>query len=178
MTIRFGYDAERATAAALWLLERHGGSASSQKIIKLAFLCDRMHLALYGRPIFAGKYFAMKDGPVASEFYDDVKKSRGGSHETFGDDRYNLIAKSHPDMDCLSESDIEVLEKINAKYGHLDRKELVDFTHNLAAWSKNYQGGDHSYQLPFEDFFLDLPEEFQDMLDLIRENQEIQEIIC
>src|SRR5262249_34072379 len=40
---------------------------NKMKALKLLFFADRYHLRKYGRPVSECEYFAMKNGPVASE---------------------------------------------------------------------------------------------------------------
>ena len=40
---------------------------NKMKALKLLFFADRYHLRKYGRPVSDCAYFAMKNGPVASE---------------------------------------------------------------------------------------------------------------
>src|SRR5438270_13824448 len=42
-------------------------SINKMKALKLLFFADRYHLRKYGRPVSDCSYFAMKNGPVASE---------------------------------------------------------------------------------------------------------------
>jgi uncharacterized phage-associated protein len=164
--MEFAYDAERAHNATLWLLKRHG-ALDHIKVLKLVVLADLEHLARYGRPIVGGEYFAMEHGPVASELYDELKLGTVAGTEAVNS--YLLRAVAEPDEDQLSETDLEVLQEINEKFGAWDRYRLSDFTHTLNAWKKNYKGNRGSYRIPYEDL---LQERLDgDMLALVRDAQ-------
>ena len=175
MQIRFEYDQQRATQAVLWLLHKHGGQLDILKLLKLMFFVDRLHLARYGRPTVGGRYFAMQYGPVASELYDAIKAAGAETGEPYVTKGNQVIAVLPLDENFLSESDIGALEEVDREFGHLDPFRLSDITHNLKVWSKNNPGGKTSAPIPYEDFFLDMPDD--SMLDIIREDQEAREIL-
>jgi uncharacterized phage-associated protein len=170
--ISFPYDRSKATHAALWLLNKHGGEMHKLQLVKLLFFADREHLAQYGRPITGGSYFAMKYGPVCSEFLNDINAAISPTATLIESRVYKLFAKVTVDEDILSESDIEILEKVEREYGKYDRFALADITHTLKAWVSNYPdiNANTSYPLPYEDFFLDL--EDNSILELICDEQE------
>ena len=66
---------------------------------------------------------------------------------------------------------MEVLAQVDRKYGGLSSFALRDMTHRLRAYKKNYRPGTgtESFALPYEDFFLDIPDD--GMLDIIRDDQ-------
>jgi uncharacterized phage-associated protein len=179
MTIpcEFPYDAERARHATLWLLKRHG-HLEHIKILKLVVLADLEHLARYGRPVVGGKYFAMVHGPVASELYDDLKmNSLVGVVQTTPTIGYVVTAVQEADEDYLSETDLEVLNEINTKFGNWDTYRLSEYTHKLEFWKKHwkpYTNG--SYRIPYADMLREqlkddlLTLDFDDIRALIYEN--------
>jgi len=170
--IRFKYDSSKATQAILWLLHKHGRAMDKLKLVKLIFYADREHLSRFGRPIVGGSYVAMRHGPVSSELLDNVNFAAEGKGLPFQLVGTTVTALSSVNEDELSESDIQVLDRINSLHGNRDTFALRDLTHNLRAWSKNYPNptDNTSRPLPYEDFFLDL--EDKEMLEVIREHQE------
>lgn len=172
MRITFQYDAAKAAQAVLWLLHHSGGAMDKMKLVKLIFFADRLHLAHYGRPIVGGRYVAMQHGPVSSNFLDHINGEPGTPDRPFALEGHRVRALADVDDDVLSESDAEVLRDVLDTYGGHDTFRLRDLTHGLRAWRENYPKGDvnTSVDLSYEDFFLDLPD--QDMLDIIREDQE------
>lgn len=172
--IQFQYDVNKARQAVLWLLHKHGGAMDKLKLIKLIFFADRAHLVRYGRPIVGGQYYAMDLGPVSSELKDDVDKATLTNElpfKTQGD--YNLVAKGPADEDWLSESDLETLDEVYAKYGRIDSIKLGLMTHELKVWKNNEppQGG--CKPIPYEDFFED--NEDKTILEIIMDDQEARD---
>jgi uncharacterized phage-associated protein len=168
--IKFPYNKEKATNAVLWLLHRNNGSLDKLQLVKLLFFADREHLARYGRPIIGGDYFAMDYGPVCSQLLDDLNKAQVLPFEI--QQGHEVIAKKHPDSEWLSKSDLDILDEIYLKYGHIDKWVLRDMTHELKAYKKNkpIQGGNNP--LPYEDFFEDMDENSKKMLKIIYDEQE------
>jgi uncharacterized phage-associated protein len=168
--IRFKYEKARATQVILWFLLRHG-ITDKLKLVKMVFFADREHLARYGRPIVGGAYYAMPHGPASSELLDYIENINNEKEPPFIVDKHKLYPHQQFNEDYLSESDIEVLEEIDKKYGKCDSWALRNLTHELKAYKKNYPEGEStSVPLPYEDFFLDLAD--NGMLEIIREDQE------
>jgi uncharacterized phage-associated protein len=169
--IKFPYNRRRAIQAVLWFLNRHGGRLNKMHLVKLVFLADQNHLFRYARPIVGGQYFAMKLGPVPSELLDDIDRSATDGTLPFTLKAYDVVTGASANEDFLSESDIETLEAVNAKYGDMDKYRLSRLTHRLRAYVANQpeaSGGRN--QLPYEDFFLD--SEDKTILEVIRDDQE------
>lgn len=112
--------------------------------LKLMFLADRYHLRRYGRMITNDEYWAMEFGPVPSSVKDIVEMTDCLSpYERKYSSTYLKRYKKHqvasiadPDMDVLSESDVEALNST------LDiskrQRNLVKFTHMFPEW-KNHE---------------------------------------
>jgi len=167
--IRFKYEEAKATQVILWFLHRHG-ITDKLKLVKMVFFADREHLARYGRPIVGGAYCAMPYGPVSSELLNHIDKINDEKNPPFVLRGYQLHPQSQFNEDYLSESDVEILEEVDNKYGKCDPFTLSNITHQLKAYKKHCQKNTHtSVPLPYEDFFLDLDD--RSILDIIREDQ-------
>lgn len=142
---------EETINAILYLLDKFGGKCDIHKISKLLYFSDREHLMKYGRLITGDYYIAMSFGPVPSRIYDIFKFLRGDSYFSFVTDDISaqlrmvnkeVVSALHkPDMDYLSESDVECLDNSINRYGALGFKELTDISHDVA-W--NNAKGDHT----------------------------------
>ena len=173
--MKFAYNRKKAIQVLLWFLNKHGGQLNRLKLVKLIFFADREHLAKYGRPIVGGVYYTLKHGPVCSELLTDIQNSDSDATLPFQNqnDSYDVSSTGdHINEDFLSESDIEILEAIEQKYGHYDRFKLRDLTHELKAYKQNDPEAKGVGRLPlsYEDFFLDLDD--TSILELIYDNQE------
>jgi uncharacterized phage-associated protein len=124
--IRFRFDREKMIAI-LALFASRVPDLDAMKSAKLFYFLDKRHLLRYGRPITGDAYFGMSHGPVPEQAYDIIKAALTKEHRDRTYPRF--VAKSAPDMDVLSESDVEVIEEVLKEYGHLSAWKLRDLTH-------------------------------------------------
>jgi uncharacterized phage-associated protein len=135
-------------------------------IVKTLYYADKMHLEKYGRLITGDYYVAMREGPVPSGAYELIKRVRGDNQEY-----ESRIVKAHPEeaiqvknhddvtprrapnLDYLSESDLECLNESIRLYAGMDLKELWRIAHEEDAYKKSRRNG--SMQLT--DIILSLP---------------------
>lgn len=140
MTKNFKINIEKTVNSALFILERMGGNCDFHKLFKILYFADQKHLTTYGTPISGDLYVAMKNGPVPSELYDIFKSVRdmpvfaNNYIELFAvNNGYNVIAKTNPDIDTLSESNIECLSQAINENRNLTFNQLTQKSHK-AAW--------------------------------------------
>jgi uncharacterized phage-associated protein len=125
-------------------------------LFKILYFADKEHYAKYGRRIIQDIFCALPKGPVPSILFDAIKVASGqtkaGKYSSLcliadslevPDPSYYFIltAKELPDMDELSESDIELLDKSIAENKDLSFSELSAKSHDLAwesAWNKSH----------------------------------------
>lgn len=119
-------------------------------IFKIIYFADREHFAKYGRRITDDTYCALPKGPVPSFLFDALKSSSGyksKEHKIISDSLYNpdptyyyiFSARVQADMDELSISDIECLDKSIEENKDVDSKKLSEKSHDFAwqeAWDK------------------------------------------
>jgi uncharacterized phage-associated protein len=102
-------------------------------------LSDRESLARYGDPITFDNMFSMDDGPVLSralnmingrlsiasaEAWSRWMSDRDANHSVNGTRTF-----SRNDLDYLSDADVEVLQDVWNKFGHMNQWQLSDYTH-------------------------------------------------
>lgn len=119
-------------------------------IFKILYFADREHFAKYGRRIIDDTYCALPKGPVPSFLFDALKNSnhyKGRDHKVISESLYNpdptyyyiFSAKEEADMDELSVSDIECLNKSIKENKDVDANTLSLKSHDsawLEAWNK------------------------------------------
>jgi len=121
-------------------------------IVKTLYYADKLHLEMYGRLISGETYIAMEDGPVPSGAYDLVKIARGderGFEKELIDTQPSkaLNVKKNKDktlvyplrqanLDLLSESDIECLDKAIKDYARMDTNKLWKIVHREGAYNE------------------------------------------
>ena len=118
-------------------------------ISKMLYLADKQHLQDYGRLICGDKYIAMEYGPVPSAIYNMMKVADGrGTIDVDWDlmiqeaieviNGRSVASRRDCNMDMLSESEIECIEKAITEYGDKTFGQLTDITHD-GAWSAAFQ---------------------------------------
>lgn len=135
------------------------------KALKLLFFADRFHLRKYGRPVSDCAYFAMKNGPVASEAKSVAEESAHLPPQSRSYARrfvrrkgtYDVGSVAEVDMEVFSESDREALKFAWRTFGHYTKYELRDITHHYPEWKRHEKAldGDTHKRVPmsYEDFF-------------------------
>lgn len=137
MMKRYRFDAEKAVEVILYIAHT---SPNMYNALKVLYFADKDHLSKHGRQLCGDQYVAMSHGPVPSGAYDLVKYARGDGcmfvdlplEEAFHLERYNITPHREPNLELLSESDIECLDAAIEHYGHLPFGELKKLSHDDA----------------------------------------------
>lgn len=172
----FNVDKIKTLNAALYILSELG-QTDFHKIFKILYFAEQQHLKYYGRPLTGDSYNAMPFGPVPSFLYDVLKAAEKGTHpfaeaiemsKAFSVDRIdnkpivNLVQR--PDLDQLSESNLEVLNSSIQENKTLSFKELTDKSHDKA-WANAEQA-------------LDTEMSYLDMAQSVDTSEEMLKYIC
>jgi uncharacterized phage-associated protein len=166
--IRFSFDEDKLTSVLTFFASRMD-DLDALKSAKLLYFADKRHLLRYGRPILGDNYFGMDHGPVPERAYDQIKAALNRNHSVIPAHfaQYLTVdisakyprfkAKAAPDMDVLSDSDVEVLEEIVSEYGHLSSWALRDLTHKEPEVQESDERlkktQSKSVPIPFANFF-------------------------
>jgi Protein of unknown function (DUF4065) len=171
MITRLPLDPDKLVAAMLYIAARVN-DPTTWRIGKLIFLGDFAHVGRYGRPIVGGRYCAMPHGPVPSEalgLMNGILKQdidpifwETGVETQFDirDGKYpEFIPKVKPNLECLSDSDVEMLDTVIAEYGRWNFGKLSNFVHRLPAYVRATEREPDSRNPPmdYEEFFEDNP---------------------
>lgn len=129
-------------------------------LVKAAYYAQQSHLAQYGTPLFKDCICALPFGPVPSNIYNVLKIARGDSHVlnyckvdnirlasdaiAFENERYS--AKESPDLDFLSESDIECLNYGINKVAGMSFSQIMDDTHGKE-WNRAFNSGSSAKEM-------------------------------
>ena len=133
------FTARKVAQMAALFAAKQGGTINVLKLVKLLYLADRESMHLYGEPISFDKFVSMDNGPVLSKTLDYINGFERGSSAAQWDEwitaRVNYrVSKNRDiqrdDLDELSDADIEVMNRIWARFGHMDQWQLVDYTHD------------------------------------------------
>lgn len=132
------YDPRKAAQTIAFFALKEGGSINVLKVVKLVYLADRESLRQRGHPIQYEARFSMPHGPVNSSTLNYLNGSYrdDGGWSNFLSDRANhevgLANQSIAlkDLDELSNREISVLESVWSEFGHMDRFDLAEWTHD------------------------------------------------
>ena len=141
--MQFKFDPQKAINQVLYVaqsLKESGVEVGLHKLFKVLYFADQKHMAQYGRPISGDHYVAMNYGPVPSNTYDILKSVRGDSYlidggqfaDFFNVSKYLVDPKKAPDMDFLSESEIECLDLALQENKCLSFLDLTNKSHDPA----------------------------------------------
>lgn len=122
--------------------KQEGHVIDNMKAFKLLWLADRYRIRNSGRTITGDTYYAMPYGLVPS----DAKCLLDGEKTKLKNDKnykqryikstldHSYEAVAEPDLDQLSEADIEALDRVLALFGNMEPKELSEFSHLFPEW--------------------------------------------
>lgn len=135
---RFHFDTQKTIEVLLYLSAK---TTDLYKILKLLYFADIYHLGKFGRFVSGDYYSALRHGPVPSQAYDLLKTVRGDSpykvdipdlDSTFSVTKYTVTPKRDPNLNYLSNSDIEALDYAFQNYGNCSFDELHELSSNNA----------------------------------------------
>ena len=144
----------KATQALNWFARQSASGSphaeiNKMKALKLLFFADRYHLRKYGRTVSDCAYYAMKNGPVASEAKHVAEENSRLAPAARGYVRrfvrrrgeYSATSLVHSvadvDFAVLSESDMEALRFAWETFGHYTHEQLVEITHHYPEWKRH-----------------------------------------
>jgi hypothetical protein len=140
---------EEKTLAAILFLAKQDGKIDLYALLKTIYYADKNHLHEWGRTITSDGYAKMECGPVPSSAYDMLKSVRGDGRwktelnlKNFFEfiDWITVKPLMSPDMNKLSETDVEALQKSFNERGRKLFPELYKEAHDDKAFqqSKNW----------------------------------------
>ncbi|SLN63898.1 hypothetical protein ROA7450_03357 [Roseovarius albus] len=142
------YDPKKAAQTIAFFAMQEGGIINVLKVVKLVYLADRESLRLRGHPIQDEVRVSMPHGPVNSttlDYLNGAYRDDGGWSEYLQDRSNNNVGLSDSSMNnealtALSDGDMDILENVWRQFGHMDRYDLADWTHNHVAEWQDPQG--------------------------------------
>jgi hypothetical protein len=168
--ITFNPNYEKCIEAVLYLLSKKP-KTNVYNLMKELFSADKFHLNTYGRPVTGDTYIRMPKGTVPSAIRDmltgnSYRLAEIGLNEMPVTQQGFLLAPTRqPNLDVLSESDIEALDHGYSEYGELEFGEVKDKNHEEVCWQKTLPGKRIPFELMIEDE--DLIEELKETAHLM-----------
>lgn len=154
------------------------------KALKLLFFADRYHLRKYGRLVSDCAYFAMKNGPVASEAKHVAEdggqlapaEKRYARNFLRKKGAYDYLSVKDVDSGVLSKTDVEALNFAWGTFGHYSQFQLVGITHRYPEWKRHVASirtGSRRIQMNYGDFFDEPDRGYNACHDLSSKDREI-----
>lgn len=138
MNLRF--KEAKTTQAAARLLDLRGGHMSYMKLIKLLYIVDREALLRWGRPVTGDRYVSMDRGPVLSQTYNLIIDEPAPGEESIWahhiskPQNFEVELTQPAGRDELSAAELGLIEEIFAKYGQMNRWDLIKLVHEFPEW--------------------------------------------
>jgi uncharacterized phage-associated protein len=139
-----GYNVRKAAQVVAYLANKSPQKRLNVlKAVKLVYLADRESMSRFGFPILDEDRVSMPWGPVNSTTYRYVNgEFESEDWKEFLRDRSNHLlsvtqAATESDWDEMSDADVSCLDHVWAEFGHMDRFELAEWTHdakNIPEW--------------------------------------------
>ena len=141
------FQIEIAGQMAAWFLHMHNGSMPHLKLMKLLYLTERTCIKRYGFPALGDYLVSMPHGPVLSI---TLNYMRGAGSLENGWSKWVSPIQNHEvslargykpeELDLLSEVDIEVLQEVWNQFGHMEKWDIREYTHNYCPEWKDPHG--------------------------------------
>ena len=119
------------------------------KLNKLLYYSDFEHYRLYGRPIIGDEYMKMEQGPVPERAYSifnsNFRDAQDASLKEYIEvkprrirdfSEKTIVPKIKPNLDCFSQSELEIMEQVSAQYKGKPANMLSKKTHDELPWQK------------------------------------------
>jgi len=144
---------------AAYMLSRGGGQMNVLKLTKLLYLSEREAITCFGSMMAGDSPHSMPEGPVLTQTLDltnGALDSVPGGWNNWVTDKADYEVALNPkkkgfdrdDLDELSNAEIEVLDCVWKKFGHMEKYEIRDWTHKYCKEWEDPHGS--SFPIPLE----------------------------
>jgi uncharacterized phage-associated protein len=139
--MRFVFDISKSIAATAYLCSLHGGNLTVLFLVKMLYLADRKALIKWQRPITGDRFCSLPHGPIVSRIYDLMRGRVPGEDQVLWYRMFNrrqgndISLIGEPDVDPLSQRELDVLKEAFDEIEAIPRGQLVDVLHaRLPEW--------------------------------------------
>ena len=142
-----------AAQMAVAFIDRANRAIGWLRLVKLIYLAEREAMRRFFLPIIDDDIFAMPQGMALSNTTDLAR----GMGEADGDWKNHIVRTSHgldvrkgvssQSLDCLSQDDLDVIQKVWERYGNKSQDELIHAVHHkLPEWIEHWVDEDRRSQ--------------------------------
>lgn len=169
MPARYKIHTAKALEVILWLVNERPGM-DVYHVVKCAFYADKYHLNEYGRPIAGDLYQAARYGPLGQSVYglltnnplDALALGLNFPVPLTVRPGWQVYADREPNLNRLSESDVEALRHAVERYADMSFNELVELSHSERAYQRAFGG-----PMRYEDLLDETPDLGQRQSDIV-----------
>lgn len=183
------FDKHKLTEMVLYILNKTNG-LDYYHVFKTIYFANIAHLAKCGLRITTDDFCALPDGPAPSVLYDSIKEKKGMYCDSEleqlmedaivkgNDDAYYMwSAKRQANIDYLSKSEIEELDKAIADNAHLPYNILRNKSHG-EEWARAFHGSDPGRKIMDIVGMAKDGMATEDMLEYIKEELEVEKALA
>nr|VFK27124.1 MAG: Uncharacterized phage-associated protein [Candidatus Kentron sp. MB]VFK31427.1 MAG: Uncharacterized phage-associated protein [Candidatus Kentron sp. MB]VFK75477.1 MAG: Uncharacterized phage-associated protein [Candidatus Kentron sp. MB] len=175
---------KKAAQIAAFFIRKNAKPISHLKLIKLLYLSDRKSFERYGYSISDDYFVSMPHGPVLSKTLDLIHgyTKSGYWKNTISNITNNTVSLLNPrrkDTSELSRADKEILEYVWNNFGHMDKWEIRDYTHDNCGEWEDPLGSSH--EIPLERLLTNVgwsAEDIRNIVEMHRDNKSIDQAFC
>ena len=169
--IKFNFNKQKAIEAVLYFLNTNKEKTLTvMHLLKFLYYSDKYHLEKYDRPVLGDIYYAMENGPVASNVYDMLKSSCDDFKSTGWGKNSKVTACRNANLDYFSDTDIEAFQYVLDTYKNFNPEQMSKETHKTKAW-KNAWSKKNIFsaraEMSYEDFYENINPE---TIEFLKEN--------
>ena len=152
---------DKAVEVLLYIISK--GCNNMYNILKVIYFSDKNRIVNVASTMYKETYFAMNYGPVPSVAYDILRDARGTNNPpvfglqenpfVFDEEGSSMIyATREPNLNYLSEGDIQCLDKCIKMYGQMDYNTLKDISHRQSdyQWAREHSDGQKTVNIPLD----------------------------
>lgn len=158
MELRFNFQRTLQAVAEL-LKARPAQRMNYMRLLKLLYIAERELLAEHAHPLTGDQVMAMERGPVLSRTYELILGHGDGAAEWaqfVQKEHYDIHLLNDPGQGQLSKAVLAKLREVTERYQDKDEWDMVEETHKLEEWRKNFPaaGGKASFPIRWEDVLI------------------------
>lgn len=137
------FDRDSTITSLLYLISKARGKIDYYTLVKLMYFADKKHFHTWAHTITGDIFARMPHGSTGSNTLNLLCAARGDTDYTKGDISFAqhffrfepnniVVALEDPDLDNLSEAEIDTLDTVYEQYGHLTFSKLKKLAHDKA----------------------------------------------
>lgn len=178
MTYKPDFNEPKTAQLAAYFTSKNGGEIYHLMLMKLLYISDRNSLATLGHTISGDNYVSMDYGPVLSNTLSLIDGSIRSSNSLWTkllspshNYKISLISKLDIKTSLLSQAELEIADSVYNQFGHMNRFDLADKTHEFAEWRNPYGS---ALPIQYEDILIALGFDKNDAESVLQELKDVK----